>query len=52
MGLRPVSEFCREICPFRTSWQDLNEDCKCLDDKIKCPVDYFMDWLKRTRGRK
>lgn len=37
-----LKEFCRCYCQFS------NEDgCTCLDDKQKCPINYFLEWLIR-----
>lgn len=33
-----ISDFCRESCPFAFK---NDSDCPCLDEKIKCPVDYY-----------
>lgn len=43
MRSEAVKDFCREHCPF--GGKDGHPDCSCLDEKINCPVDYFVRYL-------
>lgn len=38
-----IKEFCRSFCPFGQK----ENGCTNIDLKLKCPVDYFVQWLLR-----
>lgn len=44
-----ISDFCRNSCPF--AYKNNHSDCPCLDDKYKCPVDYYQKWLNKKLTR-
>jgi hypothetical protein len=40
-----IKDFCRDNCPFGQK----DRDCQCIDENLKCPVDYFLKWLVRDK---